>query len=878
MRSRSPMLIVAIALLLVILVASSAPVRSEIQYGRWRDISPVDYSDDLTGGGTLRGVYMRSGQSGAIGSGDGWTVGGDGSHSIIAHYDGFSWQLRGSPVANGFYTSVHFCTSPAAPSVGLCSPNGDGSDGWIVGTDGTNAQALYYFGYQGSTALSQESNGLGQGILNSIFLACHTGSTWSPGCSGGTGGLAFAVGSTNAYCDVTHVCSSGSGLLYHFTGNPFAGGGWVVDYTDSSTPAYYSVYMYSDGTTVRGFAVGNGGHWALYGSGAWTLGTVSGASDLYGVFVDQANPVDAWAVGAVVSGQNAVWHYTSGAWSPDFFLPSGGSAVDLRGIFMPSSSEIWVVGKNGAIFHSTDTGHTWSQVSAPQNPIAPTGTTINLQAVSLDASSSGWAVGSYGVILHTTNSNCGPVSGPCWGGSTSITQTAQLRTVFEVSSTDAWAGGYYDGGATTLIHWDGNKWHRVTVPSLYFGNTPDIYGIYMSGSSDGWAVGRASGDTYPVFLHWDGSSWSPPATMPSCGYSTCGMRSVFMISSSEGWAVGTKANILYYTGGQWSPCCNSIAGTSTYTLNSVFINNPGTNQYAGWAVGDGGTLLYLNQAGGRIWTQMTLYVQAYTPVAYTGNLNSVFFTDSQHGWIVGDQGAIFFTSDGGNTWSGGPYAVTGAPLNTKLTSVFIDSPSGGAGSGDGWAVGLDTGNLNAVFAHWNGGIWETISPAGVLPAGLGLNSVYLRSAVDGFAVGYTPIQSGVPVLHSLAGIFHLDPPNPGQVGQTTQVTYVTSSQATVTSTSVTSVTVTPSITASSTQSMPVSTIVVTVTPTVTSTVSSTTQQSSSAYSTTQQSSSVSLTTPLALPPVPGFPWESIIAGIIFGIALLGIARSRRRSH
>jgi hypothetical protein len=32
-----------------------------------------------------------------------------------------------------------------------------------------------------------------------------------------------------------------------------------------------------------------------------------------------------------------------------------------------------------------------------------------------------------------------------------------------------------------------------------------------------------------------------------------------------------------------------------------------------------------------------------------------------------------------------------------------------------------------------------------------------------------------------------------------------------------------------------------------------------------------------MPAVPGFPWESILAGIILGITVLGIIRCRRRS-
>lgn len=42
------------------------------------------------------------------------------------------------------------------------------------------------------------------------------------------------------------------------------------------------------------------------------------------------------------------------------------------------------------------------------------------------------------------------------------------------------------------------------------------------------------------------------------------------------------------------------------------------------------------------------------------------------------------------------------------------------------------------------------------------------------------------------------------------------------------------------------------------------------------SSSISVSTPMTLPPVPGFPWESIITGIFLGIAALVIVRRRRK--
>jgi hypothetical protein len=43
------------------------------------------------------------------------------------------------------------------------------------------------------------------------------------------------------------------------------------------------------------------------------------------------------------------------------------------------------------------------------------------------------------------------------------------------------------------------------------------------------------------------------------------------------------------------------------------------------------------------------------------------------------------------------------------------------------------------------------------------------------------------------------------------------------------------------------------------------------------SSSISITAPMTLPPVPGFPLESIIAGIILGLTFLAIVRRRGKA-
>ena len=333
---------------------------------------------------------------------------------------------------------------------------------------------------------------------------------------------------------------------------------------------------------------------------------------------------------------------------------------------------------------------------------------------------------------------------------------------------------------------------------------------------------------------------------------------------------GTGGNIWRYQGGSWGL---PFGGLPTDDLNGVFISNPGSNTNAGWAVGNTGRVLKLS---------ITMGVPSWAPVSVTGittqNLHGVYFKDSNHGWIVGSSATIVSTTDGGNSWSGGANQVNFAPAGTNLQSVFIDTFGTGSGNGDGWAVGLD-GSGNSVFAHWDGSAWESMPVTG-LQAGLGLHSVSLTSPTDGFAVG-----AGLTAGTSLSGIFHLDPPNPPVSGPTT----VTTAVATTTSSTPTTTVATTSSSSSQTTSQTTTSNSATTSQTTTQVTSqsSSTQASSVKTSTakmtttvvstpTTQSTSSSTITPVALPGIPGFPWESIIAGIIVGLTALGVIRRRRQ--
>ncbi len=263
------------------LVLSATPIQAAITFGRWRDINPTQYTADPAG--TLRGIYVRNGGSGSIGAGDGWAVGGDNISNtqqpvlrIMTGFHGLS-SLRRS--TNATYNSVNFCTSPGAPGVGLCSPNGDGSDGWIVGNSNSSVHpsgsaggiALYW---DGAALTAQDTGLLDAKNLTSVFMVCHS-PAYSTGCPSGAAfvsGLTYAVG-TNA---------TNNGSIWAFSGDPKTSGGWIEQkVVGALTTRYNSVYMFQDGAgNLEGFAVGEGGVVARLFSGGntWTATSIGWSS------------------------------------------------------------------------------------------------------------------------------------------------------------------------------------------------------------------------------------------------------------------------------------------------------------------------------------------------------------------------------------------------------------------------------------------------------------------------------------------------------------------------------------------------------------------------------------------------------------------------
>ncbi|MGH7786829.1 MAG: WD40/YVTN/BNR-like repeat-containing protein [Candidatus Binatia bacterium] len=149
----------------------------------------------------------------------------------------------------------------------------------------------------------------------------------------------------------------------------------------------------------------------------------------------------------------------------------------------------------------------------------------------------------------------------------------------------------------------------------------------------------------------------------------------------NGWIVGQDGLILHSAdgGATWS---KQASGASVYLFSVDFVD-----AQRGWAVGDeatwvttvdGGATWKLNKLGSDEKLTADEALLASEPVLY-----DVEFLDAKTGWIVGEFGNIYHTTDGGETWKtqqesllGGDGIFDTLDIPTFFGVSFVDAQNG----------------------------------------------------------------------------------------------------------------------------------------------------------------------------------------------------------
>lgn len=598
------------------------------------------------------------------------------------------------------------------------------NEGWIVGMEGV----ILHTGDGGNNWSSQES-GTNENLWDITFFDTDTG--WAVGDNGR--------------------------LMRTING----GAPWLQTQFDTITGHIYSV-AFEDGQ--NGWAVGQYGTVVrtVDGGRSWVHDTTSGSEQTLRGLALFGNV--ALAVGDAGTVLRATKESEWSDWSVDTLGTNALWAVTLV-----NSDTGWAVGENGAIWHTTDDGVTWSEQTSDVSETltdvvftdALTGLIVGSGGVILSTSNGGetwavdttatwhnlfgichagqaeaWAVGSL-TILHSTNGgsswlaepsgtapyttlqditflnedlgwavgNAGTILKTVDGGDTweyqrreSVYNLAEVwyYDVMFVDSLNGWCvGGRGEKFPSTglLLHTSdgGRSWSAQG-----FDSTQCLYGVTFADTATGWAVGGDWGGSHVnaiVLRTTDGGlNWEELTgnDLPTPNK----LEAVTFVDALNGWVIGSKATILRTTdgGASWENKyegleCDSLEVDTltgdTICVDTIFLPTPTLYAVAAigsshcWVVGKQGAIMYTGD-GGTTWNQQSS--------GTTEDLCAVTFIDASTGWVIGDKGIILYTDNGGDTWSIQPSGAIG----TLLGVAFIDRDYG-------WIVGGDKEGDNIIL-------------------------------------------------------------------------------------------------------------------------------------------------------------------------------------
>jgi photosystem II stability/assembly factor-like uncharacterized protein len=181
------------------------------------------------------------------------------------------------------------------------------------------------------------------------------------------------------------------------------------------------------------------------------------------------------------------------------------------------------------------------------------------------------------------------------------------------------------------------------IPAIYGNNLSkviafDLDDIFIIGS-----FGYAARTTQGSEIRHENSSkkfWEVQDT----GYEDELFCDATFTDPDNGWAVGIVGTIIHTADGgkTWE---TQVSGTENHLFTVYF-----SDKMNGWAAGDLMTIIHTSD-GGKTWEpQEVEEITEENIFAAEVIYNGLFFHDANEGWLVGEFGTIYHTTDGGTTW------------------------------------------------------------------------------------------------------------------------------------------------------------------------------------------------------------------------------------
>lgn len=254
-----------------------------------------------------------------------------------------------------------------------------------------------------------------------------------------------------------------------------------------------------------------------------------------------------------------------------------------------------------------------------------------------------------------------------------------MESLFAVDEETLWAAG--DGGSLYFSTDRGENWNRKGG----LRTSQRFASIWFSDRRHGWVVG----DNGTIITTSDrGETWQEQESNTEED-----LRSVVFVDRRYGWAVGMRGVILHTRNGghSWTP----ERWKSSIRLASVY----GVDRESVWIVGRNGIVL-TKGSDGEHWSEVDLARESLRGIGLD-YLESIHFHGTR-GAIVGFEGLLLTTNDGGESWRRSSILVEGEVV-PRISEGFLsvqmvnDSTGFSVGEdgliaetidgGDSWSIG-----------------------------------------------------------------------------------------------------------------------------------------------------------------------------------------------
>jgi photosystem II stability/assembly factor-like uncharacterized protein len=427
---------------------------------------------------------------------------------------------------------------------------------------------------------------------------------------------------------------------------------WYTKYSGTTSSNINSIYFVDN--TNTGWLVGSGGFISRTTDNGnnWSSQNSTTTNDLNSVYFSSTS------FGLAVGNSGTILFTENGSsWTAHTNLSSiNWTTNNLNGVYVVNEKLKFVVGNSGTILGTDELKFRRVRTVTPSGVFASAsqGQTFN-NIPQTNSTSNVWGGGSGAIFTFTVNSN----------------NTVTINSNGYVDRGKNFVSGdkiTISGFNTTFIndYIELNVSATITEYYLVSSGTPqNLNDIYLSNN-----YGYIVGDSGVILKSINsGTSWLSIASP-----TTSKLFSVYFVTVSIGWIGGTSGKIwrtLDY-GDTWSLQTTTSTGDITSisfkdTLNGVCCDSKGKffttsnggttwtsvefnlkdvnfiNDTAGWIVGSNGIMLKTTDGGSK-WN--------YIHTGTTASLNSVYFTDQYTGFVVGEKNTIRKTDDGGgsNTW------------------------------------------------------------------------------------------------------------------------------------------------------------------------------------------------------------------------------------